>query len=99
MSGHTPGPWRVWEKDSSVVVDQQNHRTATASGGADHTFPNARLIAAAPDLLDALKAVAAAYEYKRQGSIGIGPMYTPPYVQAVRDAIAKAEGGPEPVTK
>jgi ABC-type lipoprotein export system ATPase subunit len=36
-------------------VDATGTRVATASGGADHRDANARLIAAAPELLEALE--------------------------------------------
>jgi hypothetical protein len=61
---HTPGPWEqmpggshgslaVWNKDTALVV-------ATAGGiTASNALDNARLIAAAPDLLAALEALTA----------------------------------------
>lgn len=69
MSGHTPGPWR-W-MGPNVLVGDHGHRpvvltsrgpiTTRTEGGRlgdllpEH--PNARLIAAAPDLLAALRSV------------------------------------------
>jgi hypothetical protein len=67
MSGHTPGPWiaRNWSCHSPTTVMTENPRTpretvAECSGngeqfGTDVCVANARLIAAAPDLLAALQ--------------------------------------------
>lgn len=52
---HTPGPWDV-EKFSMVVSHERRQRIADVGGGdAQERAENARLIAAAPDLLAALK--------------------------------------------
>lgn len=51
MTNHTPGPWQV----IGSTVYGNNLRAVVPMNGAD-----ARLIAAAPDLLAALKAIAAA---------------------------------------
>ena len=59
MSAHTPGPWHVEpEKDGTCVMAGDYYITDTidaAGGDSDDTtqHANARLIAAAPDLLDA----------------------------------------------
>ena len=59
---HTKGPWRTegWE---NLVVNSADGQTMTlAAGGKDASLDelkaNARLIAAAPELLAALKAIA-----------------------------------------
>lgn len=57
---HTPGPWRVGPVDDTIVTDADGKEVAAIDG--DYNSPdewprmeaNARLIAAAPDLLDAL---------------------------------------------
>lgn len=52
MSEHTPGPWRVHVSrtdDLEYVVTNEGHKVAFPYGH------NARLIAAAPDLLEAAK--------------------------------------------
>lgn len=63
---HTPGPWTVsqpWSGFSSIKGPEGQLIFGLAAGGADEARPadeceaNARLIAAAPDLLEALKAV------------------------------------------
>ena len=85
---HTPGPW--WQGstlDDSVFAAGGGDEVCVAvcpersviSDGAE-TYANARLIAAAPDLLEALKAVVAVADRK-----------TVEFERA-RAAIAKAEG-------
>ena len=62
MSAHTPGPWKAEysEGDEWEVLAGANLPIAYISGWAGYsTEVNARLIAAAPDLLAALKAVLA----------------------------------------
>ena len=80
---HTPGPWHVPTNcPSGVAVGNLLVAVAT-----DANFPtgvcwaNARLIAAAPELLGALKAVTAEY---RDG-------YGLHCIEQVREAISKAE--------
>jgi hypothetical protein len=59
-TNHTPGPWAIHEraKDSRTHISNGAHiictlGTTRTDGSPNHT-PNARLIAAAPDLLSAL---------------------------------------------
>lgn len=93
MGEHTPGPWRVVH--GTNVMAKRGHggeASVAACGGYANNFDggayvaeseaNARLIAAAPDLLAALEAVT------------LLPGFEPeePYGQAVRAAIAKARG-------
>lgn len=87
MSTHTPGPWTAihnkWpipHDDDWCVVGEQEEVIATRIGEA-----NARLIAAAPDLLAALKSVVG--RYKTNDATMGDDLYR--YVCA---AIAKAEG-------
>lgn len=67
---HTPGPWRVGDAGATVFgprTDAPSPRTVariTAKPCAsDEDRANARLIAAAPDLLEALERIAG-YEYR-----------------------------------
>ena len=60
MSKHTPGPWNLYPNNASDWVvrkmfpnGQESHEIARCQSGMD----NARLIAAAPDLLEALQAM------------------------------------------
>ena len=94
MSKHTPGPWAtdpecnneiVLGKDGIIVadcciVDAEGIRTQ------EQVNANARLIAAAPDLLTACKAVV-----EEDGFRGSALMRK--RVDAMRVAIAKAEAG------
>jgi len=83
--GHTPGPWWVDDDPGEGVEVQDGFgRTASVWGDEDTAKANARLIAAAPDLLAALKAHLPWQEEPKQGW-GIW--------QDAVDAIAKAEGG------
>jgi hypothetical protein len=67
MKQHTPGPWAILERaeDSRTHISNGAHIVCTLgttrTDGSPNHSPNARLIAAAPDLLDALQAVCDAY--------------------------------------
>ena len=53
---HTPGPWHVDLYDATGVDDVDGYRIAITGFGEDDTDQaNARLIAAAPDMLAALR--------------------------------------------
>jgi hypothetical protein len=95
---HTPGPWAIHEraKDSRAHISNGAHIVCTlgttrTDGSPNHT-PNARLIASAPDLLDALQVCIDSFEEM----IGISDFGSPtesdfPLKQA-REAIRKAKG-------
>jgi hypothetical protein len=55
MSQHTPGPWRVNDKIAVVEQDKPLGLFVADCRMTDEGRANARLIAAAPDLLAALK--------------------------------------------
>lgn len=65
MTKHTPGPWKVttWDKTNAVdgfetvITDNRGHGLATFTqfGNNAKVNANARLIAAAPELLQALQ--------------------------------------------
>ena len=70
MSGHTKGPWEVARTDAGIIVRTESAKKTrfgasryAAIGGFDRSDPeqlaealaNARLIAAAPELLEALQ--------------------------------------------
>jgi hypothetical protein len=87
---HTPGPWAA-NDDGLVLGNLDNYEgeapLVCTCGSADDFnmepalhLANARLIAAAPDLLDALETIAA-------GNTDPGRM-----VEIAREAIAKTEG-------
>lgn len=70
MTGHTPGPWRYREIGASVVIETQSPPRAVLYRIAEVAYSieeleeqndaNARLIAAAPDLLAELQNIATA---------------------------------------
>ena len=90
MSKHTPGPWQVGHFDSNMICDSDGANRGCApiarvEGTAAERRANARLIAAAPELLEALRglldpATNEDGEWYRQAR------------EAARAAIAKAEG-------
>ncbi len=61
MSKHTPGPWKsddAWNINSGKIVvrdDPTGEEVAQIWGGNEEAMANARLIASAPNLLEALK--------------------------------------------
>ena len=90
---HTPGPWRLDNRGTTYIVDKPGDgyitrdicRMDSSTMSAFHQEGNARLIAAAPDLLDALQQWAHAVE--------IGDEVELINASAARDAaIAKAIG-------
>ena len=100
MSKHTPGPWRVqpytWQRGNVSVFAPKFGRAPYGAcvahtpcsdgvGGADGALANARLIAAAPELLELLREAA---DYTRH------PDYDWPveFSRRVDAAIAKATG-------
>lgn len=86
MSKHTPGPWRIEEgvhyacirTNSGVIADMR------FVGGAVRNMADARLIAAAPDLLEALTSL--------ERISGIAAPHDDPARVTARAAIAKALG-------
>ena len=88
MNKHTPGPWRVVEDRVPSSLEVYAGKTAIAEcwrrADVETEIANARLIAAAPELLAALKAC-----------LEKGSRWHPcdPIVQAARAAIANATGG------
>ena len=93
MSEHTPGPWHAPLSDGharSIVWAKEPHggpvATICVTDPDDTQTANAHLIAAAPDLLEALRAV---IEY-----MPLKPHVNSAYNRA-QVAIAKAEGDAE----
>lgn len=105
MSKHTPGPW-VCMPTTAKHSTKQSVRLDVLSEGVEFSpsfvagdiLPeDARLIAAAPDLLDALKALSAQFDaYANRDLTGEGVWRTRIGLSADREkaraAIAKAEG-------
>jgi hypothetical protein len=95
---YTPGPWRaiagwpshIWH----VLLADRETEIIVARGDGDsmsneEVAANARLVAAAPDLLAALKEVAEGCEYRLRKGEDSGDRHT---LGLCRTAIAKAEG-------
>ena len=88
-SKHTPGPW-TWKDDIELVVLQEQYPMAepiaVVTAYPAEAFANARLLAAAPDLLAALQSVLVSVpfaSYRGDGELE-------ECEQLVRTAIAKA---------
>ncbi len=68
MKKHTPGPWAILERvdDLRTHISNGAHIVCTLgttrTDGSPNHSPNALLIAAAPDMLDALQAIVDAYK-------------------------------------
>lgn len=103
MSTHTPGPWEnhgrtVYAGKSivSLAVAEYDAERGPQYNLADHLksddegLANARLIAAAPELLEACEAVLK--WAATPGNHGGNP-YLQPMVKAAEIALAKAQGG------
>lgn len=98
MSAHTPGPWHV-NKDQPIVFDTDNKHVVADCYDREHPFyaermlyaeryANACLIAAAPDLLSALKQLVADYGDVPDPTDADGNAV----MDAARAAIVKATG-------
>lgn len=89
MSKHTPGPWIIGFDDGSGESYITANQVVVVRGGEDgwgvmngvENPADARLIAAAPDLLEALERIVACDPYKQSSAAIIA-----------REAIAKARG-------
>jgi hypothetical protein len=99
---HTPGPWRTDPSWPGCVFSEDRHATPLASAdyldGDDEDIANARLIAAAPDLLSSLREVLEMLdEYNARGLVLASPSNNrvTSGIENARDAIVKAEGSGE----
>ena len=91
MSKHTPGPWRVVKDPTNLSLQVYGQTLALFEcwrrSDEQTELANARLIAAAPELLEAL---CLAHDYLAGNGWDDDPrLYT------IRAAIAKATGGEE----
>jgi len=96
--GHTPGPWHVEDAPDSGLIFIRSHPAevslANIRKGQDHpNEANARLIAAAPELLEALQSIlfqAGCREARDLGNLNYDRLHA---VEAqARAAIARATG-------
>jgi hypothetical protein len=95
VSEHTPGPWHIWVSDEgafvlssnagdySMVIAKRDVGTPNPAEG----IANALLIAAAPELLEALKHAVALYD-RSMSPLEFAGTFD---VNSARRAIAKAE--------
>jgi hypothetical protein len=94
MSKHTPGPWRIAPAsdyaDGSLNVDADTRGYVCLAGFRDdpEARANARLIAAAPDLLEACKRILADIDSNATLAFEIDG----DALEALDSAITKAEG-------
>jgi hypothetical protein len=92
MSKHTPGPWVVYDdsndgKTNRIEISARGKTVARIYHSVPaEDLPNARLIAAAPDLLEACKALEILFAPLARDST------TASWIDKARAAIAKAEG-------
>ena len=89
---HTPGPWAYDDEDGTIsahggVVAETSHSDYTLKQDAR----NAGLIAAAPDMLEALRDLTAAYRSARV-ALGYDEDGESDSLELAEAAIAKAEG-------
>ena len=85
MSKHTPGPWEIGNNMILKVINGSYFSIAEVNDWEDETVPNARLIAAAPELLAALQIV--------WGKHAVGALTLPSGdLERIEAVIAKAKG-------
>jgi len=100
---HTPGPWKVAEHYGAFRVITASRPVALVlyDGGSEdrEVMPNARLIAAAPELLAACKALvdnliwaSGSSDFAPDGIAREGWLKVEPSISQGMAAIAKAEG-------
>lgn len=89
MSAHTPGPWQFIDILGACIVRAGQREVLAYRHSPDaENKANARLIAAAPELLAALELIA---EQSSEGAGSTGPAGW--FGAIARAAIAKATGG------
>jgi hypothetical protein len=88
MSEHSPGPWHYQQKSDvyTHIVRADKHRFICQLSHHPEAEANARLIAAAPELLEALKSATFALALIAQADGNES------YLEVAHAAIAKAEG-------
>ncbi len=93
MKKHTPGPWYRGEVDNSIYIWEEGGdggfiaEVSSEDTDAETLVANARLIAAAPELLEALELCRKALDFPSVHSASRVAF------QYAVDAIAKATGG------
>jgi hypothetical protein len=99
MSEHTPGPWRYQREDGfnppfghEVLFEVYTSTGLYGNPATCKKEGDACLIAAAPDLLEALREAAQHLEEDNALHPDLHPIGQCPVLDLVRSAIAKAEG-------
>lgn len=88
---HTPGPWRA---EGDLIETADGHWIAEAASHHPNYHANARLMAAAPDLLKALKLILPlAKGYSPRGQSERARATCSGWIEAAEAALAKASGG------
>ena len=94
MSTHTPGPWSVkgthYGDQFRAESIEPNICEMVSSRSPEETTANARLIAASPDLYEALREIIAEWDARDLNDTG--------GIALARAALAKAEGRARPCT-
>lgn len=90
MSGHTKGPWE--HDGDGEILAPGNVIVVYSHGGqrAVQTDGDAKLIAAAPDLLEALEVISRLYDYEATSGENSSRLYDARSIALL--AIAKARG-------
>ena len=93
MNTHTPGPWTAWDDDGTGTLPCVLSESVTNAGNfyvaQCNVFEDARLIAAAPDLLAACEAALDDWHSHPRNFY----RQEPGYLAVLRAAIAKAREG------
>lgn len=93
MSKHTPGPWRLSKAGSFKILHDD---VGLEIGQLSCTEDQARLIAAAPDMLEALKSAERVLQAQVRCEFNAGAPPTGTYhhtkLLEIQAAVAKAEG-------
>lgn len=101
---HTPGPWfPVWNGHYwDICTEDREYAQSIGTTSANNVLgidkaqdrANARLIAAAPELLEALRLILPlAKGYRPEGQTATARATCNSWVEAAEEAIAKATGG------
>lgn len=87
---HTPGPWHACEDKYSKVIANNGFICDGFwwCGNTNEGIANARLCAAAPDMLEALEAIV---DQDAKDWEDGNPIFGPALLQKVKNAIAKAK--------
>lgn len=87
-SAHTPGPWEVTESGDQLEIMQVDGKSIAVVLDEPEAMANARLIAAAPELLAIAKILATQFEASpNKGQVYVGYEL----IEMARKAVAKAK--------